>query len=346
LASLKDVLQDPEAMRLGLGFNPVLPVVDVVNIAVKAETLGYHSIWLHESLFQRDTVSYLSSILRATTRLKAGSGVINTFTRHPVAAATTFATLSESSNGRVMMGLGLGSFPTIPKIGFQIFPVRETHPLRRVREYVQIVKALWTGENVSFHGDFFTTDNLQLGFKVTQSIPLYIAGLSRGMLEFAGRVGDGALLSPALSTVKSTQRMCESVKSGESSSNRRVDRASYLMTSADPDENKARDTMKGFYFFLYQLAEVLRTSDLEEYGVNESRLAPMKAAWKKGDLAGAKNAVPNEAVEALTMTGRKDDLLNRLEEYLGVGVDLPIVMPVGNIEYAVSALSPAGNASG
>ena len=115
-------------MRLALGFNPALPVNDVVKIAAKAEAAGYESIWMHESLFQRDIVTYLSSILNATSKLKAASGVINTYTRHPVVAAT-FATLSELSSGRAIMGLGLGSFPTIPKIGMRIFPVKETRPV-------------------------------------------------------------------------------------------------------------------------------------------------------------------------------------------------------------------------
>jgi 5,10-methylenetetrahydromethanopterin reductase len=327
-------------MRLGLGFNPVLPVAELTKMALKAEALGYESIWLHESLFQRDTVSYLSSVLGATTKIRAASGVINTFTRHPVAAATTFATLSELSSGRTMMGLGLGSFPTIPKIGFKIFPVKETHPLKRVKEYVELVRMLWSGVNTNFRGEFFSAENLQLGFKLTHPIPVYLAGLSQGMLNFAGRSGDGAILSPALSTVETTRQMCVWVTQGESSTNRHVDKASYMMASADPDETKALETMKGFYFFLYQLAEVIRPSDLSSYGVTESSLALLKDAWKKGDVAAAKNSVPDEAVHALTLTGTKQTLLRRLEEYSKAGVDLPIVMPIGNVEYAAASLSP------
>ena len=328
------------ALRLALGFNPVLPVQDVVKIAVKAEAAGYESIWMHESLFQKDIVSYLSLILNSTKNLKAASGIINTYTRHPVVAATTFGTLSEFSNGRAIMGLGLGSFPTIPKIGQRIFPVKETRPVKRVSEYVELVRALWSGNNVNFRGEFFQAENLQLGFKIQSSIPIYIAGLSTELLELAGRVGDGALLSPALATVETTRKMSSSVKSGEASLNRKVDKASYMMASVDPDPNKARETMKGFYFFLFQLSEVIKPKDLEPYGVTENQLAPMKEAWEKGDVAGAKAKVPNEAVDALTLTGTKETVQRRLDEYLSAGVDLPIIMPIGNVDYVVSALSP------
>jgi 5,10-methylenetetrahydromethanopterin reductase len=329
-----------KSMRIALGFNPALPVNDVVKIAVKSEVAGYESFWMHESLFQRDMITYLSSILTATESLKAASGVINTFTRHPIVAATTFATLSELSNGRAIMGLGLGSFPTIPKIGHQIFPVKETHPLKRIREYVDIVRTLWKGENVNFHGEFFTAENLQLGFELKKRIPIYIAGLSPQLLKLAGKVGDGALLSPALATVEAIRKMCSCVNAGETSLNRKVDKASYMMASLDPDTNKARKTMKGFYFFLYQLAQVIKPKDLEPYGITPEQLATMKEAWKKGDIKEAKSNVPNEAVEALTLTGTKESVRPHLEEYLSAGVDLPIIMPIGNIEYAISALSP------
>src|SRR5712692_4766672 len=133
-----------------------MPVSEAVRIGQKAEKLGYESVWFHESLYQRDVVTYLSSILGSTTDLRVGSGVINTFTRHPVVAATTFASLSELSKGRAIMGIGLGSFPTMPKIGQRIFPVTETKPLRRIKEYLEVVRLLWSGEKVSFKGDVFT----------------------------------------------------------------------------------------------------------------------------------------------------------------------------------------------
>jgi alkanesulfonate monooxygenase SsuD/methylene tetrahydromethanopterin reductase-like flavin-dependent oxidoreductase (luciferase family) len=134
--------------------------------------------------------------------------------------------------------------------------------------------------------------------------------------------------------------MSSAVQAGEAAVNRKVDKASYMMASVDPDANKAREAMKSFYFFLFQLSEVIKPAVLKPYGITEEQLAPLKEAWKKGDIAGAKSCVPNEAVDALTLTGTKETVQRRLEEYVSAGVDLPIVMPIGNVEYAVSELSP------
>jgi 5,10-methylenetetrahydromethanopterin reductase len=326
--------------RLAIGFNPVLTVKDAVSAGIMAESLGYESMWFHESLFQRDAVSYLSSILLSTTRLKVGSGVINTFTRHPVAAASTFATLSETSGGRAIMGLGLGSFPTVPKIGYKIFPVSETKPLRRISEYVQIVKAFWAGESLAFKGEFFTAENIKSEVNLSHPVPIYIASLSERTLAFAGAHADGAILSPALTTAAATARMVEHVRSGERAAGRTVDKASYLLTSVDPDGAKAKAVVRNFYFFLYQLSEVIKAESLEGYGVKLESIERFRAAWRKGAAEEARSLVPQAAIEALSVSGTREEALARIAEYRRAGVDLPILMPIGNVNYAAEALAP------
>ncbi len=325
-------------MRLALGFNPVLSIADSVKLATKAEGLGYESIWIHESLFQRDVVTYISAMAARTSRIRLGSGVINTFTRHPVTAATTFATLSEASGGRVTLGLGLGSFPTIPLIGHQIFPVEKTQPLRRVREYVQVVEMVWGGEKVDYEGEFFKVHNLTLGFKVEGRVPIFIASLSPKIQSFAATVADGVILSPALNTAWGTEKMVENVKRGEARSGRSVERASYVLTSLDSDSAKAAQAVRDYYFFVYQLSEVVRPEVLAPYGVTEEKLRPMKEAWKKGDVPEAKRLIPAEAIEALTVTGDGDHAHERVKEYAKAGVTLPIAMPIGNLDYAMTEL--------
>ena len=72
-------------------------------------------------------------------------------------------------------------------------------------------------------------------------------------------------------------------------------------------------------------------------------LTPMKEAWKRGDLAEAKRMVPETAIDALALTGTPDAARDRLEEYMKAGVDLPIVMPIGNVDYAIDVMSPRRN---
>jgi 5,10-methylenetetrahydromethanopterin reductase len=328
-------------MKLALGFNPVLSASEMAGIASKAEASGYDSLWMHESLFQRDVVTYVASMVLATRSIRVGSGAINTFTRHPVAAASTFATLSELSGGRVVLGLGLGSFPTVPLIGHQIFPVDKTRPLKRVKEYIDVVKAVWGGGKVDYDGEFFSVHQLTLGFPLKAKIPLFVASLSPKLQAYAGSTADGAILSPALSTVEGTRSMVSNVEVGESKRGRKVERASYMMTSVDPDPSRAVDAVRDYYFFIYQLSEVVKPDTLAPYGVTPEMLHPMKAAWKKGDLAEAKRLVPAAAIEALAVVGDPGHAAERVEEYRKVGVTLPILMPIGNVDFAIEKMAPS-----
>jgi len=330
-------------MRLALGFNPVLSAVAMAEVASKAEAGGYDSIWMHESLFQRDIVTYISVMASRTKKIRLGSGVINTFTRHPVTAAATFATLSEASGGRVNLGLGLGSFPTIPLIGHQIYPVEKTRPMRRIKEYVSVVKSVWEGNRVEFDGEFFHVHNLTLGFKVDGVIPIFIASLSPRTQAFAATVADGVILSPALDTALGTQKMVDNVRRGEAKRGKSVERASYMLASVDTDPAKAAQAVRDYYFFVYQLSEVVRPGVLAPYGISEERLRPMKEAWKKGDVAEAKRLVPEEAIEVLTITGTPDHAAERIQEYAKTGISLPILMPIGNVELAISELAPGAS---
>jgi len=327
-------------MKLALGFNPVLSLQDASRLASNAESLGFDSVWMHESLFQRDVVTYLSVMASSTSKIRLGSGVINTFTRHPVTTATTFATLQELSGGRVALGLGIGSFPTIPLIGQRIFPVEKTRPLRRLEEYVQVVKMVWQGDRVDFEGEFFQVHNLTLGFK-TGRVPIFIASLSPKTQAFAATIADGVILSPAVNSAWGTERMVENVRRGEARRGKAVERASYMLTSLDPDPTKAANAVRDYYFFVYQLAEVVRPEVLAPYGISEAQLSPMKEAWKKGDVPKAKKLIPEQAIETLTIAGDGDHAFERLKEYAKSGVTLPIAMPIGNVEYAMNELARA-----
>src|SRR3989442_16001437 len=104
------------------------------------------------------------------------------------------------------------------------------------------------------------------------------------------------------------------------------------MTSLDRAIKQGREEIRGFYFFIYQLSEVVPAVALEKYGVKEETLKPMKEPWKRGDIAEAKRQAPDAAIDALTITGSPDRAVERGREYVKAGVDLPTLTPTGNAE--------------
>jgi 5,10-methylenetetrahydromethanopterin reductase len=141
-------------------------------------------------------------------------------------------------------------------------------------------------------------------------------------------------------TPQTTSQKVHFVKEGESGG-KRIDIASYVLTTVSNDVAKARQTMKSYYFLLYQVAEVLRPEIFAPYGLKAEDLEPIKEAWRKKDFAAAARVMPDEVVEALTLTGDPDSCVERLKDYRKAGVDLPILMPIGDAKTTIEAFATA-----
>ena len=319
--------------RVGLGLNPNMPVREVINIAKEAEKNNFDSVWVHENPFIRDVVNFLSGIALSTSRIKFASGCVSAITRLPILAASTFASLGELSGGRAALGLGLGGFPWLPKIGFKVFPVQETKPLLRLKEFLQIVSPLLKGESVSLQGKFYTANELKLEWAPKNKVPIYLASFGQKILKTLSPFVDGVIISPALMTPEETAKRVAVV-----SQNGNKDIASYILCSVSNDAKQANEAAKKYYFLIYQLAEVIKAEVLANYGVKDEHLQKMREAWKKRDIPEAAKAVPDGAIEALTISGTPDQCFARMKDYQKVGVKLPILMPIGDIPQAVQSL--------
>ncbi len=108
--------------------------------------------------------------------------------------------------------------------------------------------------------------------------------------------------------------MVDQVRRGEKRRGSAVDKVSYLLTSVDDDEAKAKDVIRNFYFFLYQLSDVIKPEVLLEYGVQLEEVERFRAAWKRGDSEGAKRLVPDAAIDTLAIAGTPRQARARIEE--------------------------------
>jgi alkanesulfonate monooxygenase SsuD/methylene tetrahydromethanopterin reductase-like flavin-dependent oxidoreductase (luciferase family) len=120
---------------------------------------------------------------------------------------------------------------------------------------------------------------------------------------------------------------------------KKIEVASYILTTVSKNETEALNFMKSYYFVLYQVSEVLKPEVFEPYGLEEKDLEPIKEAWKRKDFAAAARAVPDEVVEALTISGSPDHCLERLKDYRKAGVELPILMPIGDVNAAIETFT-------
>jgi F420-dependent oxidoreductase-like protein len=154
----------------------------------RAEELGYESVYVTH-IAARDSITLLTAYAGRTERVRLGTGVIPIYARTPANMAQSFATLDDVAGGRAVAGLGVSHKPVVE----HWFGQSIDKPLAEMREYVAIVRAILRGENPPPGEKWRTAFHLS-GLEPRPDLPIYLAGLSPGMLRLAGEIADGVIL--------------------------------------------------------------------------------------------------------------------------------------------------------
>lgn len=154
----------------------VLDVREVVEHAVAAERAGWDGVFVSDSLWEgvSDPWTVLAAIAVRTERIRLGTWVTPLPSKVPWELAHTLASLDQLSNGRVVLGTGLGLRQFYETFGGEY----DAKALgRKYDECLEIMTGLWKEETFSFEGEFFTVDGAKLPVKPVQKprIPVVIA---------------------------------------------------------------------------------------------------------------------------------------------------------------------------
>src|SRR6478609_8676607 len=110
------------AQPVGIGLAARGEVADVVKWSHEARRRGLDSVWIHDSYFERDAVTYASAIAAQVPDIRVAMGALNPFTRHPVLLAMTVSAIDEMAPGRVTLGLGTGLPLRLAQMGIAYAP--------------------------------------------------------------------------------------------------------------------------------------------------------------------------------------------------------------------------------
>jgi probable F420-dependent oxidoreductase len=164
---------------------------NVLNFAKKCEAMGCHSMWTIDRIAydNLEPLTVLAAAAGATKNIRLGTSVLLGNTRHPVHLAKIIATLDFISNGRITLGLGFGSRES----DYKAVEVPYEHRGSRAVEQVQLMKRLWSEDNVTYHGKFFRVENLTIGPRPVQKPhpPIWTGGSAEAALKRAGTWANG-----------------------------------------------------------------------------------------------------------------------------------------------------------
>ena len=188
--------------------------VDLVRFAQEAEASGFEFStmsdhfhpWLDSQGQSPFAWSVLGAVAQATTNLRVGTAVTCPIRRYrPELIAQAAATMEMLMPGRFFLGVGTGENLNEHITGEHWPPIE--HRQRMLEEAVDIIRALWSGELTSHHGEYFTVEDARLYTMPDDPPPLYVGAAGPQSAEIAGRIGDGLITtSPKKSVLQAFEK--------------------------------------------------------------------------------------------------------------------------------------------
>jgi len=175
-------------------------ILDLVDFF---ESLDVDSLWVSDRLISSaltlEPITFLSFIAGRLRKMKLGTSTLVLPTRNPIVLAKELATLDFLSQGRLFPAIGLGGDESKD---LQAVGVSKKERAGRTDEMIVLMRRLWTEENVTFAGKFFSVEDVTITPRPWQKKgpPIWIGGRSEAALRRTGRLGDGwpvSSVSPA-----------------------------------------------------------------------------------------------------------------------------------------------------
>lgn len=222
---------------------------DLLNFSIAAEANGFDSVfvsdhlqpWRHDGGHAPAALPWLGALGANTERIVMGTSVLTpTLRYHPAVIAQAFATLGCLYPERVVLGVGSGESMNEAPLGIQWPDGKER--FARLRESVELIRALWAGERVDYTGTYYRTKKATVYDRPDVPVPIYMAGSGPAATRLAGRIGDGYITTSGKSPALYTDTLLPAVRDGAAASGRAVSDLDLLIeikVSFDPDLAKA-----------------------------------------------------------------------------------------------------------
>ena len=229
----------------------------LLDYAVRAEQVGLDSVWIsdHFQPWRHDgghapfSLAWLAAVGERTERVQIGTSVMTpTFRYNPAVVAQAFGTLGSLYPGRVALGVGTGEALNEIVVGSvgahgetQEWPEFKER-FGRLRESVSLMRELWSGDRVTFEGDYYTTKDATVYDKPDQPVPVYVAGGGPLVARYAGRSGDGFICTSGKGDELYRDKLLPAMDEGLEKSGRTrddIDRMIEIKLSWDPDQGQA-----------------------------------------------------------------------------------------------------------
>lgn len=183
--------------KFGVIYSRLHEVMAPARFATSVEQLGYDSVWTTEGLVNQlpalDPVIMMAELVHGSKKIAVGSCLILSPLRNPAVLAKEIATLDFLSQGRIVLGIGVGGSSMSNPADYQVSGIDPRERGARCDEGIEVMRKLWTGEPVAHHGRFYNFDDITMYPSPVQRPhpPIWVGGNAEGVIKRAGRLADG-----------------------------------------------------------------------------------------------------------------------------------------------------------
>ena len=201
-----------DIMKFGLKIHPMKGWINHVKLAEKS---GFDYIWFGADHLYMDSCSALAFAATKTRKIKLAPFANSVYLRHPVYLASAMALIDEMSGGRAVAAICSAGYEATVRLN-----IEAKEPLIACKEAIEVMRALWKGDPVNYHGKFFYLDDVKLTYAGRPDLPIYLATRGR-KFKLAGELCDGTVTHGKGSNF--VKRMVDNVKEGAKRAGRRLE---------------------------------------------------------------------------------------------------------------------------
>lgn len=283
------------------------------------------SLWVPES-WGRESFATLGAMSQVTQQVRLGTSIINIYSRTPGTVAMGATTLDMLSGSRALIGLGTSTEAIVENW----HGVRFEKPIDRMREFVECLRMMNSGEHVVYDGGIFKIKNFKLLHRPERKrIPILVAAVNEKMISLATQIADGTLLY--LRPLEELKKTVHAIKNSTRDRDFEIACSLIFAVSEDnPDEARTR-AAKTLAFYV-AVGKYYRTF-LSTNGF-ESECSAIHGAYFKDGLDEAARCVTKRMLDALAVCGSREECAVSLAAFASSGITLPILQfnPVGGTE--------------
>ena len=290
----------------------------VADVAVRAEELGFSHVSMGETTGW-NIVPLLTLIADRTERIGVTDDVVSPFGRSPALLAQTALTLHDVSDGRFRLGLG----PSSPAITERWHGLPFERPLRRLRETIDVIRAVYAEGNPAYEGEVFDIPGLGYERDVPDDPPpIDLATLGSKSTELAGRFADGWV--PQLFGREGLRERLSDLERGAGLGGRDPEalRVSPVVRCfAAEDRDRAREALRSQVAFMAGAYGPFYGDSMAEQGYADA-VETTREAWADRDTDAMAEAVSDEMLDTFAAAGTPEEVQAWVEAYADVeGVD-------------------------